>query len=138
MPQPQRKKPSSSSASLDSSGSLLTKAYRGLVKSILTVASLSAMEIADQTERQALQRVLKSAERIIKKYLPSVDFMYTQSCKKTAQNIIKDGGCLKHSQSTADSLITQQHKTTLKRLKVQYIKQLLYKCNYEQCNMNNR
>lgn len=68
----------------------LTTFYKGAIESILT-SSLSvwygSCSAADQT---ALQRVVRSAEKIIGSALPSIQDIYPLRCYKRATNIIKD------------------------------------------------
>ena len=98
----------------------LTQAYRGLVESILTII-IVWYGTTTQAERKALQRVIKTAERIIGTTLPSMDSMFVQRCQKRAERIIRDSLHPAHSlfrhkhctynlrHSRADSIIT--HRT---------------------------
>lgn len=65
----------------------LTQAYRGLIKSILTTRLTVWYGNTTQAERKALQRVIKTAERIIGTKLPS---MYVQRCQRRAEGINRD------------------------------------------------
>ncbi len=56
----------------------LTQACKGLVESILTTGITVWCSNTTLAERKALQRVIKTAERIIKTKLPSMDSIYTQ------------------------------------------------------------
>ncbi|KAK0146755.1 hypothetical protein N1851_013962 [Merluccius polli] len=96
----------------------LTLAYSGLVESILTSGITVWYGNITQAERRSLQRIIKSAERIIGTTLPSMDSIYSQCCWRRAERIIRDSlhpahPLLKHKQckyslrhSRADSLIT--------------------------------
>ncbi|XDV41036.1 hypothetical protein PO909_009977 [Leuciscus waleckii] len=68
----------------------LIRAYRGLVESILTNGITVWFGSTTQAERRALQRVIKTAQRIIGSDLPSMDALYTQRCRKRAKNILRD------------------------------------------------
>ena len=68
----------------------LTMAYRGLVESILTSGITVWYGNTTQAERKSLQRVVKTAERIIGSGLPAMDTIYTQHCRRRVQNILKD------------------------------------------------
>ena len=52
--------------------------------------SRSLKQPVTQAERRALQRVIKTAERITGTTLPSMDFIYSQRCRKRAVRIIRD------------------------------------------------
>ena len=96
----------------------LTLAYSGLVESILTSGITVWYGNTTQAERRSLQRIIKTAERIIGNTLPSMDSIYIQRCRKRAERIIRDSlhpahALLKHKQckyslrhSRADSLTT--------------------------------
>ena len=51
--------------------------------------SRSLKQPVTQAERRALQRVIKTAERITGTTLPSMDFIYSQRCRKRAVRIIR-------------------------------------------------
>jgi len=72
------------------SPSALTIFYRGAIESILT-SSLSvwygSCHIADQ---KALQRVVRTAEKITRSALPPIQDLYPSRCQRRAINIIKD------------------------------------------------
>lgn len=67
----------------------LTQAYRGLIESILTAGITVWYGNTTQAEREALQRVIKTAEGIIGTKLPTMDTMYEQRCRKRAESIIE-------------------------------------------------
>lgn len=48
-------------------------------------------------ERKSLQRVIKTAERVIGSELPSIETIYSQRCRRRAQNILKDKHYLAHT-----------------------------------------
>jgi len=99
----------------------LTQAYRGLIESILTAGITVWYGNTTQAERKALQRVIRTAERITGTQLPSMDSMYVQRCRKRAEGIIGDSlhpahSLLRHKHCTynlrhsrADSIVT--HRT---------------------------
>ena len=68
----------------------LTLAYSGLVESILTSGITVWYGNTTQAERRSLQRIIKTAERIIGNTLPSMDSIYSQRCRKRAERIIRD------------------------------------------------
>lgn len=98
----------------------LTQVYKGLIESILTTGITVWYGNTTQTERKALQRVIKTAERIIRTELPSMDTIYTQRCQKRTERIIRDilhpaHSLLKHKNYTynlrhrrADSIVTNR------------------------------
>ena len=85
----------------------LTQVYKGLIESILTTGITVWYGNTTQTERKALQRVIKTAERIIRTELPSMDTIYTQRCQKRAERIIRD------TLHPAHSLLTQKTVHTI-------------------------
>ena len=68
----------------------LTQAYRGLVESILTSGITVWYGNTTVAERKSLQRVIKTAERVIGSDLPSIDSIYTERCRRKAQSILRD------------------------------------------------
>ncbi|WP_227487662.1 hypothetical protein, partial [Nocardioides malaquae] len=60
------------------------------MESILTSGITVWYGNTTQAERKSLQRVVKTAERIIGSGLPAMDTIYTQHCRRRAQNILKD------------------------------------------------
>lgn len=98
----------------------LTQAYRGLVESILTTGITVWYGNITQAERKSLQRIIKTAERIIGTALPSMDSIYVQRSHRRAERIIKDplhpaNSLLKHKNCTyklrhsrADSIPTRK------------------------------
>lgn len=98
----------------------LTQVYKGLIESILTTGITVWYGNTTQTERKALQRVIKTAERIIRTELPSMDTIYTQRCQKRTERIIRDilhpaHSLLKHKNCTynlrhrrADCIVTNR------------------------------
>ncbi len=64
--------------------------YRGLVESILTSGIIVWYGNTTLAKRKLLQRVIKTAERVIGSNLPSMDTIYTQRCRRKAQSILKD------------------------------------------------
>ncbi|KAK7884028.1 hypothetical protein WMY93_027151 [Mugilogobius chulae] len=68
----------------------LTQAYRGLVESILCTGITVWYGNTTTAERKALQRVIKTAEKMLGTNLPSMETIYTQRCRKRAEKIMKD------------------------------------------------
>ncbi len=68
----------------------LTQAYRGLVESILTSGITVWYGNTTVAERKRLQRVIKTAERVIGSDLPSMDTIFTQRSRRKAQSILRD------------------------------------------------
>lgn len=70
--------------------SALTTFYRGAIESILT-SSLSVWHgSCSAADKKALQRVVRTAEKIIRSPQPTIQDLYTSHCSKRATNIIKD------------------------------------------------
>lgn len=67
----------------------LTHAYRGLIESILTAGITVWYGNTTQAEREALQRVIKTAEGVIGTKPPTMDTMYEQRCRKKTESIIE-------------------------------------------------
>ncbi|KAJ8283676.1 hypothetical protein COCON_G00025260 [Conger conger] len=84
----------------------LTQVYRGLVESILTSGITVWYGNTTMAERKKLQRVIKTAERIIGSDLPSMDTIYTQRCRRRAQCILKD----KHPAHTLFKWVDLRHR----------------------------
>ena len=70
--------------------SALTTFYRGAIESILT-SSLSVWHSScSVADKKALQRVVRTAEKIIRSPQPAIQDLYHSHCYKRAVNIIKD------------------------------------------------
>ena len=54
------------------------------------ITCLAAYGSCSATDRKALQRVVKTAERITGSHIPSVQGIYNTRCLRKAQNIVKD------------------------------------------------
>ncbi len=68
----------------------LSSLYRGAVESIL--ASCAAVWFGNYSaaDRKALQRVVKSAQRITGSNLPTIEDIYSSRCRDRVASIIKD------------------------------------------------
>lgn len=64
----------------------LTMTDRGLMESILTSGITVCYGNTTLAERKSLQRVMKTAERIIGYDFPSMGTIYTQRCRRRAQS----------------------------------------------------
>ena len=70
--------------------SALTTFYRGAIESILTSSVSVWHGSCLAADKKALQRVVRTAEKIIRSPLPAIQELYTSHCSKRAMNIIKD------------------------------------------------
>ena len=70
--------------------SALTTFYRGAIESILTSTVSVWHGSCLAADKKALQRVVRTAEKIIRSPLPAIQDLYTSHCYKRAMNIIKD------------------------------------------------
>ena len=68
----------------------LTTFYRGAVESLLTYAISTWFPSCSAADKKALQRVVRSAEKVTGASLPSVQDMFQCRCRKRAQNIVRD------------------------------------------------
>ena len=64
--------------------------YRCTIESILSGCITAWYGSCSAADRKALQRVVKTAERIIGGHLPSVQGIYNSRCLRKARNIVKD------------------------------------------------
>lgn len=83
----------------------LTHAYRGLIETVLTYGITVWFGNATRAEKKSLQRVIKTAERIIGTNLTPMTELYTERCKKKVKSILGD---IHHP---AHSLLKPRHKT---------------------------
>ncbi|KAL1006621.1 hypothetical protein UPYG_G00074580, partial [Umbra pygmaea] len=72
------------------SARILINFYRCTIESILSGCITAWYGSCSAADRKALQRVVKSAERIIGCCLPSVQGIYHKRCLRKTQNILKD------------------------------------------------
>ena len=72
------------------SAKTLSNFYRCTIESILSGCITAWYGSCSAADRKALQRVVKTAERIIGCHLPSVQGIYNTRCLRKARNIIKD------------------------------------------------
>ncbi|KAK0145612.1 hypothetical protein N1851_015469 [Merluccius polli] len=68
----------------------LTQAYRCLVESVLTGGITVWYCNTTVKEKKALQRIVKTAQRIIGAELPSMDTLYTIRCRNKIKSILQD------------------------------------------------
>ncbi|KAK0147964.1 hypothetical protein N1851_012331 [Merluccius polli] len=67
----------------------LTQAYRCLVESVLT-GGITVWYGNTTVKEKALQRIIKTAQRIIGAELPSMDTLYTIHCRNKIKSILQD------------------------------------------------
>lgn len=72
------------------SSKTLKNFYRCTIESILSGCITAWYGSCSAADRKALQRVVKTAERIIGGHLPSVQGIYNSRCLRKARNIVKD------------------------------------------------
>ena len=76
--------------------SALTTFYRGAIESILTSSLSVWYGSCSAADQKALQRVVRTAEKITKTAQPSIQDLYPSHCHKRATNITKDHTHLAH------------------------------------------
>ena len=69
---------------------ILTNFYRCTIESILTGGITTWFGNSTAQDRKTLQRVVKSAQRITRTALPSIQDLYSQRCRRKAKRIISD------------------------------------------------
>lgn len=69
---------------------LLISFYRCSVESVLTYNILVWYSSSSVAEKKALQRVIKTAQKIINTQLPSLEDIYISRCLQKTTNILKD------------------------------------------------
>ncbi len=69
---------------------LLVTFYRSCIESLLSYCISVWYASCTEADRKRLQRVVKTAQRIISHPLPSLDSIYTSHCSSRARNIIRD------------------------------------------------
>ena len=69
---------------------VLTNFYRCTIESILTGGITTWFGNSTAQDRKTLQRVVKSAQRITRTALPSIQDLYSQRCRRKAKRIISD------------------------------------------------
>ncbi|XP_055499383.1 brain mitochondrial carrier protein 1 isoform X1 [Leucoraja erinacea] len=70
--------------------SALTTFYRGAIESILTSSLSVWYGSCSAADQKALQRVVRTAEKITRSPQPAIQDLYPSRCRKRASNIIKD------------------------------------------------
>ncbi|KAK1790256.1 hypothetical protein P4O66_014168, partial [Electrophorus voltai] len=69
---------------------ILTTFYRGTVESILSSCIITWFGNCTSFDRKTLQRIVRTAEKIIGVSHPSITNIYITSCSRKATNIVKD------------------------------------------------
>ncbi|KAK1802581.1 hypothetical protein P4O66_004230 [Electrophorus voltai] len=69
---------------------ILTTFYRGTVESILSSGIITWFGNCTAFDRKTLQRIVRTAEKIIGVSLPSITNIYITCCIRKATNIVKD------------------------------------------------
>ncbi|KAK1798797.1 hypothetical protein P4O66_007081, partial [Electrophorus voltai] len=69
---------------------ILTTFYRGIVESILSSCIITWFGNCTAFDRKTLQRIVRTAEKIIGLSLPSITNIYITRCTWKATNIVKD------------------------------------------------
>ena len=69
---------------------ILTQFYRAVVESVLTFSIIVWYGSASKSDKEKLQRVVSTAEKIIGCSLPSLETIYKDRVKKRAAKIVKD------------------------------------------------
>ena len=70
--------------------SILTTFCRGAVESGLTYSISTWFSSCSAADKKALQRVVRSAEKVIGASLPSAQEIFLSRCRKRAQKIVRD------------------------------------------------
>lgn len=70
--------------------SALTTFYRGAIESILTSSLSVWYGSCSAADQKALQRVVRTAEKITRSPQPAIQDLYPSRCRKRTTNIIKD------------------------------------------------
>ncbi|XP_058031699.1 protein ripply2 isoform X1 [Ahaetulla prasina] len=69
---------------------LLIQFYRGIIESVICTSITVWFSSATQQEKHRLQRIIRTAEKIIATNLPSIEDLYTARIKKRAVKIFTD------------------------------------------------
>ncbi|KAK3563650.1 hypothetical protein QTP86_032832 [Hemibagrus guttatus] len=64
--------------------------YRGTIESVLSSCITAWFGNCTVSDRKTLQRIVRTAEKIIGVSLPSITDMYTTHCIRKANNIVDD------------------------------------------------
>lgn len=64
--------------------------YRGMVGNVLTYCIVTRCGGCTVSDKKALQRVVRGAERIIGVSIPPVEDLFKDRCRKRAENFVKD------------------------------------------------
>lgn len=69
---------------------ILTTFYRGAVESVLTYAISTWFSSCGAADKKALQKVVRSAKKVIGASLPSIQDTFLSRCRNRAQKIVRD------------------------------------------------
>ena len=75
---------------------ILTNFYHCTIESILTGGITTWYGNSTAQDRKALQRVIRSAQRITRTELPSIQDIYSQRCRRKAKRIVSDSSHPSH------------------------------------------
>ncbi|KAK3531145.1 hypothetical protein QTP70_013245 [Hemibagrus guttatus] len=76
---------------------ILTMFYRGTIKSVLSSCITAWFGNCTASDRKTLQRIVKTAEKIMGVSLPSITDMYTTRCIRKANSIVDDPTYCSHT-----------------------------------------
>ncbi|KAK3558596.1 hypothetical protein QTP86_021669 [Hemibagrus guttatus] len=76
---------------------ILTMFYRGTIESVLSSCITAWFGNCTVSVRKTLQRIVRTAEKIIGVCLPSITDMYTTQCIRKANSIVDDPAHLSHT-----------------------------------------
>ncbi|KAK3540979.1 hypothetical protein QTP86_007948 [Hemibagrus guttatus] len=79
---------------------ILTTFYRGTIESILSSCITAWFGNCTISDRKTLQRIVRTAEKIIGVSLPSITYMYTTHCIRKARSIVDDPTHTPHTHSS--------------------------------------
>ncbi|KAK3575037.1 hypothetical protein QTP86_019787, partial [Hemibagrus guttatus] len=84
---------------------ILTMFYRGTIKSVLSSCITAWFGNCTVSDRKTLQRIVRTAEKIIGLSLPSITEMYTTRCIRKANSIVDDPTDASHPSHTLFTLL---------------------------------
>ncbi|KAK3555163.1 hypothetical protein QTP86_010050 [Hemibagrus guttatus] len=90
------------------SSTILVKFYRCVIESILTNCITVWYGNCSVADRNAMQREVKTAQRIIGTPLPAIEDIQKKHCLRQAHSILKDSSHPAHSQQTKEQLFSPQ------------------------------
>ena len=70
--------------------SILRTFYSGVVESVLTYCISTWYSSCSMSDKKAMQRIVRGAEKVIRISLPSVQELFQSRCRSRAQTIIRD------------------------------------------------